>query len=198
MPFFAGSFLLLLPTLFRLYRNRKDGWLTPRDIALMVILQGWPRILERAGSDKGTVVVLEEGAVCLLAKLQGSARELLKSEDAKRWWRFMCKKWAETIDLVIRLDAPIPILVERIRARGMAHEIDALADEEATEYLTHIRAAEEHVLSALMTMARRPEMLCLSTMDGNPDRLCDEVLAFGLEHRDEWPSPDTPANGTPG
>jgi thymidylate kinase len=192
IPFFIRSFLSLSPTLLRLYHNRKAGELTPRDIALMTILQGWHRVLGRPGSSNDTIVVLEEGAICLLAKLQSSGSELLKSENVQKWWECMYKQWAETLDLVIRLDTPIPILVERIRARDMAHEIDELTDQEAIKYLTHIRTAQEHVLSALMVMTGAPKILHFNTVDKTPDQIYDDVVAFGLEHGEDWSSLNVP------
>lgn len=180
VPFFAKSFLSLSPTLLHLYQGRNGDWLSGRDIALMTILQGWPRMLERSRSSSDTIVVLEEGAVCLLAKLQGFGSQLLHSERARKWWERMYQHWAETLDLVIRLDTPTPILVERIRTRGLAHEIDELTDQEAARYLAHIRAAQEHVLSGLMAAAKGPRVLCFNTADTTPDQICDRVVAFGL------------------
>jgi broad-specificity NMP kinase len=184
IPFFVGSFLSLSPTLIHLYRSRNSDWLSRRDIALMTILQGWPRLLGRSGSGSDTIVVLEEGAVCLLAKLQGFGSHLLQTESAGKWWAHMCKQWAETLDLVIRLDTPTPTLVKRIRARGLAHEIDELTDAEAARYIAHIRAAQEHILSFLMAAKNGPRMLCFSTVEATPDQICEQVAAVGLDAAD--------------
>jgi hypothetical protein len=186
VPFFARNLWSLLPTLLHLYHSRKDGWLTWRDIALMTILQGWHRVLERVGSSAGTVVILEEGAICLLAKLRGFGSQLLTSESARQWWQCTYRQWAETLDWVIRLDTPTSILVKRIRARDMAYEIGELTDEEAARYLAHIQAAQDDVLSVLMAMAGAPKLLCFDTVERTPEEICDQVVALGLQSEESY------------
>ena len=162
-PFFVTNVMVLAPTLHRLYRNRKDGWLTSRDAALMTILQGWHCELERLAVSCGKTVVLEEGAICLLAQLHGFGAEPLRSKDAKRWWDETYRRWAETLDLVIVLEASASTLLQRIRSRGRQYEIGEMTDEEAIKYLTHIAEAERHVLSALATVPGGPRILFFDT-----------------------------------
>jgi hypothetical protein len=194
IPFFARSLLLLLPTLLQLYHNREDEWLTPRDIALMTILTGWPHVLERPVSGNDSIVVLEEGAICLLAKLHGFGSNLIRSEIAEEWWNHMYQEWAKTLDVVIRLDTPVTTLVGRVRVREKQYEFKEMSDEEAFKYLTLIRRAQEHVLSALTAEARGPRTLVFNTVEKSSEQICDEVVAFGLEHAEDGPSSDAPNN----
>jgi adenylate kinase family enzyme len=182
IPFFARSLLLLLPTLLHLYHNREGEWLTPRDMALMTIVREWPRVLERPVSVNKTIVVLEEGAICLLAKLHGFGSSLLRSESAQEWWIHMYQEWAETLDVVIQLDTPISTLVERIRSRKQQYEFQEMSDEEAFKYLTLIQIAQEHVLSALTAGARSPKLLVFNTVEKSSEQICEEVVASGLKH----------------
>jgi AAA domain len=169
-PFFVRNAMGLVPTLLRLYRNRTDGWLTSRDIALMTILQGWHRELERLAVCSGKTVILEEGAICLLAKLHGFGAEPVRSDNARRWWDETYRRWAETLDLIIVLEASPPTLLQRVRKRGLAYEIDEMTDEEAVGYLAHIGAAQGQVLSALAAMPGGPQILRFNTEDHSLDQ----------------------------
>jgi hypothetical protein len=170
-PFFVRSAVVSAPTILRLCRSRRDGSLTSRDIALMMILQGWHRELERLARRGCKTIILEEGAVCGLAKLHGFGSEPIRSECAQRWWDEVYQRWAETLDLVVLLEASVPTLLQRIRSRGQQFEIGKMTDEEATKYLASIRAAQGQVLSALTAIPGGPQILRFNSEDCTPDQI---------------------------
>lgn len=182
-PFFAINLLLLSPTLFRLHLAQGGHCLPSRDVALMAILKGWHRVLERQSSSNGTIVILEEGAICLLAKLHFFGSDLINSENALNWWKSMYRQWAETLDMVVRLEAPAPILVERVRSRNCVHEIDGLTDHEAVAWFRGIRAAQNLVISHLIAENRRIEVLHFDTISKTPDQICEQLIPFRLKVR---------------
>lgn len=170
-PFFVRSAVVSAPTLLRLCRNRQDGRLTSRDIALMTILQGWHGELERLARRGCKRIILEEGAVCGLAKLYGFGSEPIRSECAKRWWDEMYQRWAETLDLVVLLEASVPTLLQRVRSRGQQFEIGQMTDEEAMKYLASIRVAQGKVLSALTAIPGGPQILRVNSEDCTLDHI---------------------------
>jgi hypothetical protein len=182
VPFFATNLLLSLPTLLELQARSNSGGFGSRDIALMVILRGWPRDLRRRSQD-GTTVVLEEGCVSYLAKLRRSGSDASSSESARRWRQSTYELWAETLDAMVQLETPIPILLGRIRARDMQYEVGDMPDEHALDYLASIRAAQDDVVAGLVARTRRSKLFCLDTVDRSPEQLCDEVMiATGLAY----------------
>jgi hypothetical protein len=170
-PFFVRSTVVSAPTILRLYRNRKDGLLTYRDVALMTILQGWHRELKRLARRGGKTIILEEGAVCGLAKLHGFGSEPIRSEYAKRWWDEVYERWAKTLDLVVLLEASVPTLLQRVRSRSQQFEIGKMTDEQAMEYLASIRVAQGQVLSALTAIPGGPQILRFNSEDCTPDQI---------------------------
>jgi hypothetical protein len=180
LPFFFLSLCQLLPTLLFLFYRRNEAWLTRRDIALMTILNGWHRELRQKGVDDRSILVLEEGAVCLLAKLHAFGSATLKGESAKIWWCPVYKQWAETLDFIIKLDTPLPILVKRIRARGMVHEIDGMTDKEALEYLECIQSAQGQVISNLTLGGKGPIVFTFNTEEKTPEQICSELFKTEL------------------
>ena len=170
-PFFARNTLALAPTFLRLGSNPKDKRLTRRDAALMTVLNGWHRELERLAVSYGMTIVLDEGAICLLSKLHGFGSESLRGEDAKIWWGKTYQRWAETLDLIIQLEASAATLLQRIRSRGRQYEIGKMTDEEALKYLARICVAQGQVLSALAAIPGGPQIIRYNTEDHTPDQI---------------------------
>jgi len=185
VPFFLRNGMAALPTLLRLNRQCGDGRLPSRDIALMIILQGWPARLERQAAASCQPIVLDEGPVCLMAKLQGFCAAFVSSEGAQSWWREMYGRWANILDLVIVLEAPVPTLLQRIRQRGLAHETDGMAEEAALGHLARIEAAQRQVLLALAAVPGGPQILRLNSEDRVPDQIALSDLLQRRVMRDE-------------
>ena len=177
IPFFVGSFLRLSSSLPSLFRVPVHAGLTRRDLALMTILWGWPARLKRRRRYPCTTVLLEEGGLCLLAKLRAFGSAAINGPEAQVWWARMCDQWAGTLDVVIRLDAPAATLVRRVRSRRLVHEIDALSNDQAAQYLERIRNAQTTVLSRIMRQARHPSLLEFNTTIASAAEISENVLA---------------------
>lgn len=165
IPFFIRSSVAALPALLRLYRHREAGGLTSRDAALMIILQGWTQALERLAAVRRQPIVLDEGPICLMAKLRGFGAAPVRGERAESWWNAMYGRWAKALDLVIVLEASVPTELQRIRQRGLGHETDRMTDEAAMQHLARIGAAQEQVLMALAAVSGGPQVLRINTED---------------------------------
>lgn len=171
VPFFIRSGAAALPVLLPLHRERRAGWLTSRDVALMIILQGWSQALERQAAGRRQPILLDEGPICLMAKLHGFGAAPARGDGAKGWWTEMYARWAKTLDLVIVLEASVPTQLQRIRQRGLAHETDGMTDEAAMQHLARIGAAQEQVLLALTAVPGGPQILRINAEDGAPDQI---------------------------
>jgi broad-specificity NMP kinase len=180
LPFFTLNLLRLFPDLFRFFLHAKGKDLpTKRDIAIMTILTGWDLVLKKMTSSNKQMVVLEEGAICLLAKLYGFGSDIFQEPCAKEWWQKAYGKWAHTLDMVIVLDTPIDILLKRIRSRELQYEIKGMFDEDATKYLDRIHKSEIHAMSC---MKEGPSVFHIQTQGKGPDQIADEInsiLCFG-------------------
>jgi hypothetical protein len=180
-PFFARNIILSTPILFHLYRNNYGRWFTPWEMAWLVTLNGWHRLLARQEFRNDTVIVLDQGPVFMLAWFSGFGPESFRSPSTKPWWDTMYKQWADVLDMVIWLDAPDMTLIERIRARDVWHGVKVKTDRDACEFLARWRAAHEHVLSALTSQANGPKVLDLNTAQEGLEETVNRVLVrFGF------------------
>lgn len=177
LPFFVYNTLRLLPTFLRIQPGPDNRWLTRREVALMVLLSGWAGELDREFDHTGKTLILDEGPVCFLARLHAFGSTAIKGPGARRWWRRMFREWSRKIDCIIRLDLPDEVLVQRIRAREMPHEIKQMPDEAASQYLQRIRRAQEYLLAALAAEARGPAVFQYDPRRASPDRVRTQVAA---------------------
>ena len=147
MPYMIRHALLSLPTFLRQPRNGR--WFTRREIAKMLYLRGWHRILKQHRFNNEAVIISDQGPIYEMATLHAFGPGRLHSVSYKMWWERMFKQWAQTIDLVIWLDAPEEILIERIRSRDQWHPVKESSTQEMRDYLLRYGSAYEHVMSEL-------------------------------------------------
>ena len=174
LPIFAGHAPLMLPVFLR--RCRPSRWFTWDEIKAIVYLKAWPRVLRRQASNNDTVILLDQGPVFRLATLHAFGPDRLKSPGFDRWWDSMFKQWAFTLDVVIWLDAPATVLVERINARDKRHAVRGKSELEAHQFLTRYRMSYEQVLAQLRAY-REPTLLQFDTGHAPVEQIADEILA---------------------
>jgi thymidylate kinase len=181
IPFFTRNILLLLPTFLHMYRSNSGRRLTLRELARVVTLNGWHRVLGQA-SKKYQIVILDQGPIFMLAELHAFGPENLKDQSAQKWWETMYRQWAATLNLVIYLDALDTHLVERIRTRAKSHVVKEKTKPEVFGFLAHYRWAFEHVVSTLTANQNSLRVVCFDTAQESLDGIVNRLLAeFGLK-----------------
>jgi shikimate kinase len=150
---------------------------TPEQIQMMAYLQALPRVLERADSATSRTIALDQGPIYLLT------RRSLTDERLAAWRRRVVQTWAPLLDVVVWLDAPDAVLVERINTRDKRHRLQGSAEETALEALAESRAVYERVLGELE--AGRPSWVVLrfDTSVRSAEEIADEVLT-ALDERE--------------
>jgi hypothetical protein len=97
----------------------------------------------------------------------------------------MIRQWAAALDVIIRLDAPDSVLMERINARSKSHAVKGKPQQEMHRFLTRGRASMEAVIIRLAADGG-PRVLCFDTGQEAPDLLAEKVLAaLGLGSSEE-------------
>ena len=174
IPIFVRNVPFLLPLFLR--RCRSSRWFTWDEIKAMVYLKAWPRVIRQQASNDGTLILLDHGPVFKLAKLNAFGPERLKSQGFEQWWHSMFEQWAFTLDIVIWLNAPDKILLERINARNKRHAVKGKSEREAYEFLIRYQTSYEQILAKL-TAYGRPTLLPIDTSQASIEQTADEVLA---------------------
>lgn len=177
LPFYVVSGIRLLPTLVRMLALR-TGMLTRRELAWMMILEGWPDVLRTRRRHDKRLVILDQGPIYLLAQVHDFGSECLRTKPAQGWWRRMCKRWAVVLDAIVWMDAPDAVLIRRILARDSMHPVKEMSAAEAQDFLNRWRLAYYDVL--LMLVTSRPGLRLLFVDSGvtSTETILDRILAL--------------------
>jgi thymidylate kinase len=146
----------------------------------MVYLKAWPHILKSQAlksqaMQSGTTILLDHGPIFKIATLDAFGPERLKSRGFEQWWHDVFKQWAFTLDVVIWLNAPEKILIERINARHQRHAVKGKSEFEAQEFLTRYQNSYERVLAKLVEYGG-PTPLKFDSSQASVEQIADEIL----------------------
>jgi len=182
IPLFIRHFLLLLPTFLREYEN--GGRFTWNDIKMIVSLNGWMNVYRRQAAN-GKIIVLDLGPIFMLAHLHRSRAERTMSRRFDRWWGTMLKQWALILEMVIWLEAPEEILLERRHARNRSRiERGEKTEEEAAKSLVgYLRPLDFEGTISAMAAIKATRLLSFNTDQYSVSQIENKVTAaFGLGH----------------
>jgi hypothetical protein len=166
-----GNGVQLLPTLAGFWwDSRSLLWNESRHMVRLTTLY------RQVNADAtGTRMVLfDEGPVFALAWLRGFGHESLRRDTASHWWAVTLSRWAETIDVVVVLDASDAELAQRIKARSTWHEVKEASVPEITLWMARFRTALEWVLAGL-TANGGPQVIRISSDQYRPDHIAEQV-----------------------
>lgn len=176
IPLFVRNTLLMLPFLYRQSRNGRG--FTWSEIKSVAYLEGWHQVLRRQAAN-GTITILDNGPVFMLARLRISRPENIRSRAFDGWWEHVLKRWAHTLEMIIWLEAPEEVLLERRQARNRSRVARReKSEEEAAESLARYRNPldYESVVSAL-TADQGTRLLRFDTGKESLEEITDQVLA---------------------
>jgi deoxyadenosine/deoxycytidine kinase len=175
LPFFVDNTAMLLPTYLQHYRHSR--WFTWKEIRAMINLRLWHQILAHQYNSRNLETTLfDHGPIFRLAHLHEFGPEVTKSPVFEQWWNRVLDQWINTLDVVIWLDAPNEILLDRVHGRGHGYLSRELALSEGHEFLNRYRKAYEQILAKF---AINPELTLLhfKTDQKSPDQIANEITA---------------------
>jgi AAA domain len=166
------TFGMLVPLWARLHRD--DRWLDRREMRSIARLETWSWALAHGHVPAAEAIVLDHGPLYRLARLRAFGPSLTTSEPFLAWWRRAHRFWIDSLDLVVLLDAPDPVLLERVDRRGhwyLSAETDAAAK---ADFLDRYRRAFEDVLEPASSST---SLLRFRTDDRTTEEIAGEVVA---------------------
>jgi hypothetical protein len=173
--------------LFNLFLNKNQSYLKRRDFALMTILNGWHRVIKNQTYLKKTPLVFDEGPICLMAKLYSfGSIDFNECRYEKNWQDQTDDEWAKLLTIIVKLDAPSSILLQRIRARKESFEFLKFTDEEAIETLDKINAAQEEVIQHLLRRNTGSILLRFNTAGELPETIAKQILVTCAQLTDDF------------
>jgi hypothetical protein len=174
LPAITRHTVALLPTCFEVLRDdRRSIW----PVMLHLIrLRTLPTVLASETARGPSAILLDEGPLFSLARLSVFQRAHESRTRLGRAWQEQLDRWTTLLDVVIWLDAPDPVLVQRIRTRFKPHSIKEDPDHAMHEFLGRYRQAYEEIRTRL-TAAGRTRMIDVDTAVVSAEQAAPIVLA---------------------
>ena len=104
--------------------------------------------IDHMGTSHHAGVVFDQGPLFRLARMC-----LLRRT---RWWTEAIRRWSGALHLVVWLDAPEELLLERVRTRSKPHRMKSVSHERGLRLLAEQRAQYREILGALRDLGRVP------------------------------------------
>ena len=125
-----------------------------RDFGRMVRLDAIPTHGGAAIGVPARVRIFDQGPVFLLYRLAPDLRGERRHVAVNGWVNRMLGRWASALDLVVVLDAPDEVLLDRVQVRSKSHPLQDVPRETGRLALHRHRQRYERILSDLRTRER--------------------------------------------
>ena len=173
LPYIAHSIPRLVPLLGRAVTARRPPTWT--ELKLIVYLMEWSRWLARRNDDRAGVTFIDQGPVYGFARLQRAAPPVAGTEPQSTWWASTTAIWADALDVIVWVDAPNEVLLERVNTREQDHEIKGGSDAAGLKFIDSYRASYETVLRS-MESPSGPMVLRYDTSRQSAQEIACDVL----------------------
>jgi shikimate kinase len=173
LPFLVLNGGRLVPTLLALHwQLRSLVWEESKHLVRMRTLH---QTLGRRPAINHPLVILDEGPVFALSWLHVFGREALWNGCAETWLPQTLQQWVQSIDAVVVLEVPDPVLAQRLRSREKPHMVKDKTDEEIYEFSARFRTAFDRVISDL-TVGGGPWVLTIHTGAESADQIAESLV----------------------
>lgn len=172
---FAGvrSALSIAPVVFD-RESRKT--LTVKHVVWMIRLEAALPILDRRRVTPPAVIAFDQGPVYTMVRLHEVALGAAEGSRLRLWWERKLDEWAGIFQLLVLLDAPNEVLIDRIRKRSKAHVVKDQSDHSAAELLVN----ERSTLARLADLLRQRRVIPVLRLD-TATRVVDELSRATVE-----------------
>lgn len=144
---------------------------TRQALIMAAALRARPVVLSRFDPPPETAYVLEHGPIYTLT------RPWLADERIRGWREGSLEIWRSLLDLVVWIDAPTPVLNQRITTRSGPHRLKHAPPETAVEALEADRRSLERALAEFVPETGGPTLLRFDSGELSADEIAAEIAA---------------------
>jgi shikimate kinase len=171
MSAWIETILFWLPTFFR----QSSRGFNSAELRSMVYLKAWHRQLEQQPPDGNWVTIFDHGPLFRLTFLREFGPQIIHSDRFEQWWNAMLERWATTLGVIIYLEAPDEILLERIQKRDRQHTVKGQSQEDSYDFLARYRRTYQQILDRLIAEGRLEVLRC-NTHEESVDQVVHRIL----------------------
>ncbi len=185
MPFFLWSFVKFLPTYLAFPKNG-DRKLTRRELAWLMIVNNWPHRLMRLSNGTMQALIIDQGPVFLITSLYCFGPSWLQRPEIETFWQSVFAKWAQTLDMIVLLDASNECLYQRIIGRSKSHIMKGEESSAVYQFLDRWRAGYNEILERFSQLSPCPRVFRIDSGMVPIDRISRlikmEIINFNNEY----------------
>jgi hypothetical protein len=123
--------------------------LSVQQVVWMIRLEAALPILHRKNVTPPAIVAFDQGPLYTMVRLEDVASGAPEGSRLRLWWERKLNEWAKVLDLLVFLDAPNEVLIDRIRKRSKAHVAKDQPEQNAAELIGNERAAYMRLADSL-------------------------------------------------
>lgn len=159
-------------------------WFTREELRGLIYLTAWPEFLSQPSRRPQRIQLLDLGPIYRLAFLQEFGPPLVKEGRFAQWSHETLDRWSSVLDLVIWLDAPNAVLLERINTRAKDHLVKARSAAESEVFFTRYRAGFERVIAQLPAH-KGPTILRFDTSKNSVEQILTQVTTVLQQYQSQ-------------
>src|SRR6266498_10926 len=174
LPFYVRNILTFMPIYLQHFHHTR--WFTWTEMRSLVYLNAWHSFLLRQKSSTDRLILLDHGPIFRLALLSEFGPELTASPKYERWLNSMLNQWGDALQVIIWVDAPNAVLMDRIQARSRKHRVKQKSEEAVYQFLDRYRISYRQIIDKI-TANRDLLVLQFDTAQEKSDQIVDKILA---------------------
>jgi deoxyadenosine/deoxycytidine kinase len=174
LPFHIRNILTFMPTYLQHFRHTR--WFTWTEMRSLVYLNAWHHFLIRQKSNTEHLILLDQGPIYRLASLSEFGPEMTVSSKYMRWRDRILNQWGDTLQVIVWVDAPNAVLMERIQARSRKHRVKHKSEQAIYQFLDRYRSSYHQIIDKIKA---DHDLLVLQfdTDQENSDQIVNKILA---------------------
>ena len=114
-------------------------------------IDAWLPYIQLKTSHSSNIAVLDPGSVYWLTKLQGFGSQATGRSLYQRWWEDKFEQWSSALDVVVWLDAPEDLCLQRILARNQWHDAKHMTSKDALSRFRGLRMSYEQIITKMVS-----------------------------------------------
>lgn len=176
-----GSGIISLPAILGICVARKRVRVDEMQqiVRLNALYRKLKTLSAESGLSKRSALFLDEGVVFALAKVHadGLIGNAASSRSLDGWEKVELDKWSKVLNVLIWLDAPDDLLIDRIRTRAKSHRMKERPDDEVREFLARYRASYERIIYELISRRSDIRVIKFSTEEAQLDSIASKIIS---------------------
>ena len=163
-----------LPLYLKNYRDSR--WFTVQEIRNMGYLDTWLPFIRSQARTREDIFALDTGSVHWLASLQEFGPPITRHPRYQGWLKNKHEQWSSALDVIIWLEAPDDLCLERVLSRDERHELKHIPTESALREEKCYRESYGQIIPS-MAAQHSVKVLFFRTDQVSTQQMVDQIFS---------------------